>query len=121
VNTEPKRAVRVAELIHKQLAQSLRRDLSDPRLHDVFVTRVELTDDLQIAKVFVRLQTGDSPESRARALQGLRSAGKLLRKGVRDAVDLRRLPELRFAIDEGQDAQAKIDALQAEIERDRQT
>jgi ribosome-binding factor A len=48
-----KRATRVAERLREDLA-GMMRGLRDPRLDGVLVSRVEITDDLQSAKVFVR-------------------------------------------------------------------
>jgi ribosome-binding factor A len=119
VSPLPSRSVRVAELVRKELATSLSRELSDPRLTHVVVSRVEVTDDLQMARVYVRLAVADSTVARVRVLRALRSAAGLLRHRLGEALKLRRTPELRFAIDEGLDAQQRVDELLGEIERDK--
>ncbi len=116
MNTEVRRAVRVAEEIRAELTQTLTRDVADPRTREVVVTRVVLSDDLQIARVYIRLASAtDNEASREAALRGLRSASPLLRRKLGSALALRRIPELRFWFDEGQDAQDRIDALLREI------
>src|SRR5690349_14170715 len=101
----PKRAVRVAERVREEIARALVRDLGDPRLELAVVIRVEMPDDLSIAKVLVRLASGgDDEAARKRLLAGLSAASGLLRKRVGQNVGLRRAPELRFYYDEGQDA-----------------
>jgi ribosome-binding factor A len=119
VSPQPSRSVRVAELVRKHLAAMVSRELSDPRLQHVIVSRVEVTDDLQLARVFVRLAVGDSTVARVRVLRALRSAAGLVRRRLGEALELRRTPELRFAIDEGVDAQQRIDELLGEIESER--
>jgi ribosome-binding factor A len=115
-----KRSVRVAERIREEVARALARDLSDPRLSYAVVTRVEVPDDLSLARIFVRLATGgDDAAARERLLSGLGAAKGFLRKLVGSSVGLRRAPELRFQYDEGQDASQRIDEILHEIERDR--
>jgi ribosome-binding factor A len=114
-----KRAVRVAERVREELASAIARDLGDPRLAYAVITRVEMPDDLQLAKVQVRLTTGgEDPAARKRLLAGLTAATGLLRKRVGQSVGLRRAPEIRFYYDNGQDASTRIEALLHEIKRD---
>jgi ribosome-binding factor A len=115
-----KRSVRVAERVREEIARALGRDLADPRLLHAVVTRVEMPDDLSLARISVRLAAGgDDDAARARLLAGMNAAKGFLRKRVGQAVGLRRAPELRFQYDEGQDASQRIDEILHEIERDK--
>lgn len=100
------------------------RTLGDPRVDGVVVTRVEVADDLQAARVFVRhaLTTGGAQESAARRamIEGLTAAGGLLKREVGRALGLRRAPNLRFLYDEGQDNAYRVQDLLREIEDERQ-
>ena len=59
-----KRATRVAGRLREELAAALRA-LSDPRVQGVLVSRIEITDDLQTARVYVRRELGaDDAEAR---------------------------------------------------------
>ena len=49
---DPARARRVADRIHKTVAQVLERRIKDPRLGFVTITDVRVTGDLQQATVF---------------------------------------------------------------------
>jgi len=112
----PKRAVRVAERVREEIARALVRDLGDPRLSLAVIIRVEMPDDLGVAKVLVRLASGGEDEAaRKRLLAGLAAASGFLRKIVGQNVGLRRAPELRFFYDEGQDASTRVEELLAEI------
>jgi ribosome-binding factor A len=118
--TPVKRSVRVAERVREEIARALARDLADPRLLHAVVTRVEMPDDLSVARVWVRIGAGgDDETSRARLLSGLAAARGVLRKRVGKSVGLRRAPELRFQYDEGQDASVRIEEILQEIERER--
>jgi ribosome-binding factor A len=111
-----KRSVRVAERVREEIAGALARDLGDPRLANAVITRVEMPDDLQLARVLVRLTVGsDDPAARKRLLSGLVAASGFLRKRVGQSVGLRRAPELRFYYDDGQDASARVEQLLQEI------
>jgi ribosome-binding factor A len=117
--SDVKRAVRVAERLREELAARV-RDLGDPRVSGVIVSRVELTDDLQSAKVYVRRESGPPDERERKALlTGLESAGGKLRRDATRALALRRAPTLRFFWDEGPDAQSRVEELLREIERER--
>ena len=116
----PKRAVRVAERVREEIARALVRDLGDPRLALAVVIRVEMPDDLGVAKIMVRLASGgDDKAARKRLLAGLGAASGILRKRVGQSVGLRRAPELRFFYDEGQDASTRVEELLHEIARNR--
>jgi ribosome-binding factor A len=116
----PKRAVRVAERVREEIAKALVRDLGDPRLELAVVIRVEMPDDLGVARVLVRLTSGgDDEAARKRLLAGLAAASGFLRKKVGQNVGLRRAPELRFHYDEGQDATTRVEELLAEIKGER--
>jgi len=116
----PKRAVRVAERVREEIARAMMRDLDDPRLLLAVVIRVEMPDDLSLARVLVRLTSvGEDEAARKRLLAGLAAASGILRKRVGEGVGLRRAPELRFVYDEGQDATTRVEEILAEIDRDR--
>lgn len=112
----PKRPVRVAEQLKVALAEILARDVSDPALRDVVVASTEVTADLGVLTVHVRTLTGSEHE---RALKALRRASGLLKRELVRRVRLRKVPELRFLYDEGQDRQARVEELLREIERER--
>ncbi len=118
--TGVKRGQRVAERIREEIAAALARDVSDPRIVDTVVTRVEVTDDLSIAHVFVRAVVGESSEAdRKRLIAGLTAAQRRLRRIVGAKLALRRAPDLNFHYDVGADASDRVGALLAEIERER--
>ncbi len=99
------------------------RALEDPRLIGVAVGRVEMTDDLQLVRVFVykSLRLGSdavSEEERRDVMRGLRAASGRLRRDVAGALSLRYTPDLRFLYDDGRDNTRRVDELLEEIKRD---
>ncbi|HVK66509.1 MAG TPA: 30S ribosome-binding factor RbfA [Polyangium sp.] len=109
----------MAARVREELAVLL-RDMADPRLLGVLISRVEMTDDLQAARIFVRHELGAAqaePERRS-MLKGLEAAGGRLRRDVGKAVQLRRAPELKFIYDTGQDSAYRVEELLHEIRLD---
>ena len=113
---EVKRSVRVAERLRQEVALGL-RGLRDPRIAGAFVTRVELTDDLQLARVHVRLEHDADAQAKKKLLMGLGAATSRLRRDAGRALGLRYTPDLRFFYDDGQDAAARVEELLREIHR----
>src|SRR5262245_49771221 len=79
--------------------------MRDPRVGTlVSVTAVETATDLQTARVFVSVL--GSKQERDEVLKGLTAASGFLRKKLRERLDMRQVPELRFvtdtSIEEGQ-------------------
>src|ERR1700722_19099932 len=98
---EVKRSSRVAERIREELAWMLTREVRDPGAAGTIVSRVEMTDDLKTARVYVRTLEG---KGTAETLAALKRANPMLRRQVTTRVGLRFAPELRFFYDERLDA-----------------
>jgi ribosome-binding factor A len=101
-----KRSERLGELILAEISALLRRDIKDPRIGFVTVTRVELSDDLRHAKVFVSCLGAEADKERM--LQGLASATGYIRRHLGRALHLRYTPEIVFLVDESLAYGAKI-------------
>jgi len=111
-----RRPEQVAEIVRQVLAESITREVRDPRVGLVTLTRVDVSGDLSHASVYV-LAPGDDAE-RARALEGLRSAAGFLRTRVAKALSTRTIPELHFELDRGLEHAARINAMLAELKRE---
>ncbi len=107
------RTSRVSEEIKKELSILLQREMKDPRIGFVTVTGVEVTSDLQLAKVYVSIF--GSAEERETTLAGLQKAKGFLRTEIGRRVKLRHVPDLVFKLDESIDYGNKIESLLKEI------
>jgi ribosome-binding factor A len=96
----------VAEEIREEVARLLAREIRDPRIGFVTVTRVSLTPDLHVARVYVGV-LGDETQRR-RTLGGLRHSAGYMRRLVGQRLRLRTTPELHFSYDEGLDATERV-------------
>lgn len=92
------RSRRVADEIQRELAEIIRLELKDPRVGLITITGVEVTNDLEHAKVFV---TSLNPKAtHQEVLAGLRRAGGFMRSQLAHRMKLRLVPQLTFAYDE---------------------
>jgi ribosome-binding factor A len=121
VTEDPRRTLRVAGLVQSHLTTALARELADQELSSLVVTHVDVSKDLSIATARVRrLSVVDSPEMRKSVLARLRRAVPRLRRALGPALKLRRVPDLRFIYDDGQDAHDRVGELLREIEVERE-
>lgn len=91
------RRERVAEAIRREVAGILRFELADPRVGRATVTRVELTGDLTLARVYVSVYGSDADRKETLAVLG-RARGRV-RTLLGSRVRLRATPEIRFVFD----------------------
>ncbi|MEW5718808.1 MAG: 30S ribosome-binding factor RbfA [Chloroflexota bacterium] len=92
------RAARASQRIQQEISVMFEREVSDPRLAGVNVTRVEVSGDLRYAKIFVAPITGDDDATRA-MMDALDRATGFFRHRVAQSLDLRFAPEVRFLLD----------------------
>ena len=93
-NTRPEK---VGEQIRIELTQLLARDVHDPGIGFITLTKVSVTSDLQLARVYYT-SFGDAKAQDATG-QALRRALPFLRRQIAQRVRLRRVPELEFFYD----------------------
>ncbi|WP_052128969.1 30S ribosome-binding factor RbfA [Neosynechococcus sphagnicola] len=94
-----RRVARVAELIRREVSQMLLADIKDDRVGAgmVSVTDVNVSGDLQYAKIFVSIYGTD--EAKAETMAGLKSATGYIRSELGQRIRLRRTPEVVFLED----------------------
>lgn len=108
-----RRTARLAEEIREEVANIIGRNLKDPRIGFVTVTRVDLAADLRWARVFVSV-LGDEAQ-KAKSLAGLRQAVGFVRREVGRRIRTRHTPELSFQLDSGIDATERVAQLLDEV------
>src|SRR5512139_2463686 len=104
---------RLGDQIRTELSDILAREVHDPGVGFVTLTRVSLTSDLQIARVYyTTMAAGAARRETGRALQ---RATPFVRRQLAGRLGLRRVPELEFRFDESVEQQARIEQLIHEI------
>ena len=106
---------RVNSLLEKEISTILMMEVKDPDIRFVTVTKVNTTNDLSYAKVYVTVLKDDKKEE---TLKALKEAKGFIRKELMNRVELRYVPELQFVYDDsiayGQKIESIIDELHEE-------
>lgn len=110
------RPERVAEMVHRELAQRLREDVKDPELGPISITGVDVSRDLGRAVVRYLPLGGGVPGPSQR--EALVRAAKALRGPVGRALRLRTAPELVFVLDEDLERAVRVTSLLDEVGRE---
>ena len=115
-----RRVSRVAELIKREVSQMLLHGIKDDRVGTgmVSVTDVNVSGDLQHAKVFVSIY--GSQAARAETMAGLQSATGYVRKQLGHRVRLRRTPEVVFLEDRSLERGTRVLSLLNQLNQERQ-
>jgi ribosome-binding factor A len=111
-----KRADRVADLIKQELSSILRREVGDPRIANITVTDVKLTDDLRSARIYF-VELGKDRLS-ADVEKGLSKAKGFLKRELGKRLQLRYIPELAFFYDPSFEYGSRIEKLLKEVRKD---
>jgi ribosome-binding factor A len=108
---------RVADQIRGELGQLLAREVHDPGLGFVTLTRVQVTADLQQARVFYTAlgPSGREEQTRRSSARALDRAAPFLRRQIGSRLRLKRVPELIFVYDESIAGQDRIEQILSEI------
>jgi ribosome-binding factor A len=110
------RANRVGEQMKKELSDIIGRKIKDPRIGFVTVTDVQVSGDLQQAKVYISV-LGDE-EQRENTLKGLAKAKGFIRTEVGQRIRLRKTPEIIFEWDESMEYGNRINTILHQLQND---
>jgi ribosome-binding factor A len=114
-----RRVERVASLIKREISQMVMLDIKDDRVGAgmVSVTDVDVSGDLQHAKVFVSIYGTD--EARAETMEGLKAATGFVRAELGQRLRLRRTPEILFREDLGVERGTRVLTLLNQLSQER--
>ena len=100
---------RVADQIRGELGELLAREVHDPGIGFVTITRVQVTPDLQHARVYFTALGDD--RARRNSDRALHRAVPFLRRQIGSRLRLRRVPEIELIYDESIAGQDRIEQL----------
>jgi ribosome-binding factor A len=114
--TSTLRQKRVADRLQVEISELFQREMNDPRLELVTVTRVIIDRELEYANVFVCTMGDETRQAEVLAI--LKGAHGFIRREIGRRVRLRRTPELIFhwdlAPDKGEQVEQLLDQLRAQ-------
>ncbi len=112
-----RRTRQVGELLREELDDIIRKEVKDPRIGFMSITRVEVPPDLRTARVFVSVLGTD--EERVKTLAALRSGAGFIRFHLKPRLRMRQIPELEFRDDRSMEYAQQISETLREVrERD---
>ena len=106
---------RVADQIRAELATLLAREVHDPGIGFVTLTRVDVSRDLQLARVLYTTLGDD--RARSETARALARATPFLRRLVGSRLRLKRTPELTFVYDDSVAGQDRIERILNDLHR----
>jgi ribosome-binding factor A len=107
------RLQRIADRIREEISEMLIREISDPRLQQIFITDVKIDKELAWADVYVSAIEGTSRSKDV--LAGLESASGFIRRTLASKIELRAFPRLRFHWDVTPENADHIEKILAEL------
>ena len=99
---------RIASIIRKNISEIIQFQLKDPNIGFVSIPEVKVSKDFSYATVYVSFI---KEEDIAPSLEALNRAKGFIRSELAKKLDIRRVPEIRFVVDEGYKKEARITEL----------
>lgn len=112
------RPERVGDQIRAEIAELLTREVQDPGIGFITITRVKVTPDLQQARVFYTT-IGDE-KARKETQRALGRAMPFLRRQIGRRLRLKNVPSLEFFYDESIETQDRIERIMLDIQAERE-
>lgn len=110
------RVERVAEQIREEVSQILATEVADPGIGLVTVTRVKVTPDLSLARIY--WTTLGEPAERKQTAKALTRAQSFVRHLLSTRMTLRRSPEVQFVFDQSVAAQDRVEQILLELKQE---
>lgn len=114
---KPRRLARLERQIKTKVAQVLLRDMQDPRLGLITITRVDLDPELVLCKVYWSVM-GEDKERRLNE-QALLHSSRFIQRAVAESLSTRTVPRLEFRYDESIAGAIRVQAILEELEKER--
>lgn len=115
-----RRVSRVAAQIRREVSQLLISEIKDDRVGAgmVSITDVEVSNDLQHAKIFVSIY--GTPDAKLETMEGLQASTAFVRQQLGQRMRLRRVPEVLFLEDDSLERGDRMLNLLNQISQERQ-
>ena len=111
------RLQKIADRIREEISDMLIKEISDPRLQNVYITDVRVDRELAYADIYVSAVEGKSRATEV--VKGMESASGFLRRSLTTRVELRAFPRLRFHWDPTPENADHIEKLLAQLREEK--
>ncbi|MDR1759019.1 MAG: 30S ribosome-binding factor RbfA [Fibrobacter sp.] len=108
-----RRMERLGELFREEISKLLQKGLKDPRIGFATINRVDVTEDLSYAKVYVSVMGSD--KEKQSTMIGLRQSASFIRQVLGKGIKIRKVPELQFVLDENLEHAMHIQSILHEL------
>lgn len=106
---------RVAKLITQELTMIIQKEIDDPKLRSITITKMDLTRDMRLAKIYYIPSVVDE-EHKDEIRKGLKRIARFLRGALAHRMSMKFTPRLSFREDTTIEQQQKVDELFERIE-----
>ena len=107
-----KRCEQVSSELQHQISEILNKDLEIPPDFLVTITKIEISPDLKIAKIFISVLPENNQNQ---ALKYLNKNVNFIRRKLKPKIKFYTLPQLRFLIDKGEIKRREINQILQEL------
>ncbi|MGE5557974.1 MAG: 30S ribosome-binding factor RbfA [Bacillota bacterium] len=111
------RQERLREVIKADIAETLQRELKDPRIKFLTITDVTVSSDLRHVKIYFSVLGGE--DKFEEAIAGLESAKGFIRSDLAGKLALRFVPEISFLPDHSLEHAARIMSLLSQLKEEK--
>ena len=113
------RPQKVASALKREIAQACLLESENPLLKELAITRVEVSSDLRVARVYYSNCINPSTD-RAMMARQLARASAYLRRFARTRISMKHFPELRFIYDTDAEKLGRIEDILRQIKSQEQ-
>jgi ribosome-binding factor A len=106
---ESLRLKKIEEAYHHELAQLLLLEVKDPNLTGISITRVQMTPDLHLARVF--FLTRGNQDNAPVVLKSFKKSKGFLKRALAQRIPMRYTPDLEFKLDQSLEGGTQIETL----------
>ena len=109
---QTKRSDKVSDLLKKEISLIISSQIKDPRLRNINITAVKVSDDIGIATVFYTV-IGESIQKTHSNIDSkiLVKLSGMIRSNLAKKIKIRRIPKIKFRFDESIEYSENIEKL----------
>tara|TARA_B100000886_G_C20231204_1_gene410622 strand:+ start:213 stop:557 length:345 start_codon:yes stop_codon:yes gene_type:complete len=109
---QTKRSDKVGDLLKKEISLIISSEIKDPRLQNINITAVKVSDDIGIATVFYTI-IGESIQKTQSNIDSkiLEKLSGMIRSNLSKKIKIRRMPKIKFRFDESIEYSENIEKL----------